>query len=126
MSGHNPGGRVVHVTDRVAGAVYVGRAMPRLGLPESPFGNGYKIGRDGDRAICIAHYHDDLMHYAGTPSDLLHRLPELRGKPLACWCRHDGEERTTANACHGDVLLEVLDRWTDEELVAMGKRDGAE
>jgi len=36
-------------------------------------------------------------------SALLHRLPELRGKDLACWCR-PGEP------CHADVLLELANR----------------
>jgi hypothetical protein len=51
---------------------------------------------------------------------LLADLPELRDKALACWCRHDGEERTHANACHGDVLVELLGRYSDDELRQWG------
>jgi len=54
---------------------------------------------------------------------LLAQLPELRGKALACWCRHDGEERTPDNACHGDVLVDLLDRYTDDELRAMAQEE---
>lgn len=32
--------------------------------------------------------------------ELLHRLPDLRGKNLACWCALD-------QPCHADVLLEI-------------------
>jgi len=36
-------------------------------------------------------------------SALLARLPELRGKNLACWC-------SLGKACHADVLLEWANR----------------
>jgi hypothetical protein len=35
--------------------------------------------------------------------EVLRRLPELRGKNLACWCK-EGE------ICHADVLLEMANR----------------
>jgi hypothetical protein len=34
---------------------------------------------------------------------LRHRLPELRGRDLACWCPLDAP-------CHADVLLEMANR----------------
>lgn len=37
-------------------------------------------------------------------AEILRRLPELRGKNLACWCPLDGEP------CHADVLLELANR----------------
>jgi hypothetical protein len=43
-------------------------------------------------------------------------LPELRGKALACWCRHDGEEPTDDNRCHGDQLVRMLNYFTDDQL----------
>jgi hypothetical protein len=112
-------GRIVHVNDRIDGAVYIGRAMPRQGLRASVFANAYRIGRDGDRAAVLAYYEDDLYTFAHRPSDVLHLLPELRGKPLACWCRHDGEVVTPENRCHGDLLLEALARFTDDDLRSM-------
>jgi hypothetical protein len=36
-------------------------------------------------------------------AELLRRLPELRGKDLACFCALDGP-------CHSDVLLEIANR----------------
>ena len=36
----------------------------------------------------------------GKP-ELLARLPELEGKILACWCKPE--------ACHGDVLLRLIE-----------------
>lgn len=37
---------------------------------------------------------------AGRRALILSHLPELRGRPLACWCAFDAP-------CHADVLLEL-------------------
>ena len=47
----------------------------------------------------------DRSNWMGPESDaaaelILARLPELRGKNLACWCR-------PGTSCHADVLLEI-------------------
>ena len=94
------GTRVVHAL-REPYEVYIGRASPRYGLPQSPFANPFKIGRDGDRATVIAKYRAWLL---GQPA-LLTRLPELRGKVLGCWCK----QLTRDIPCHGDVLVELLE-----------------
>lgn len=113
--------RVVHVNDNVPGAIYIGRAVPRRGLKASIWANPYAIGRSGTRAQVIARYANDLHDRLATSArqDILDDLYELIGKPLACWCRHDGEERTAANWCHGDVLVELLRelRWDDADEV---------
>jgi hypothetical protein len=85
-------------------AVYVGRAVPSRGLPASPFANPFRIGRDGDRALVLDRYRSYLLQR----HDLLSRLGELAGRPLACWCRFAREPRTPANTCHADVLIEFL------------------
>ena len=105
---------MVHVRDNVPGAVYVGR--PRGGRDRcGAWGNPYRIGPDRTRAQAIAEYR--AMLFRVRPR--LRALPMRRGKPLACWCRHDGEARTEDNACHADVLIELLDRFTDAELRVM-------
>ncbi len=124
-----PRGRVVHVNDNVPGAVYIGRAMLRSGLKGSPFGNPYKIGRDGSRMAVLASYDQDMhgliegwcIDPDHTSDEWSEMLIALRNKPLACWCRHDGEVRTEDNTCHGDVLLELLNEHTDDELREMGR-----
>lgn len=105
-------GRVVHIKDNVEGAVYIGRAMSARGLSGSKWANPYKIGEHGTRIQVLALYADDLRHDPG----FIRQLPELRDKPLACWCRHDGETPTEGNRCHGDILLEWLKDYTDDEL----------
>lgn len=94
--------RVVHINDNVPGAVYIGRANGRKGLKASMFANPFKVGKDGDLATVIAKYR---KYQDYSPAE----LRTLAGKPLACWCRHDGEERTDDNACHGDVLVEMIE-----------------
>lgn len=78
--------------------VYIGRAAPRFGLPQSKWANPFRIGRDGTREECIEKYRAYLL---GRP-DLLEDLEELRGKVLGCWCKPE--------ACHGDVLVELLEK----------------
>lgn len=87
---------VIHVNDMQPGDVYIGRANGRRRLKASPFANPFVIGKDGDRAEVIATYRAWLLYQP----DLLARLPELAGKRLACWC--------SPAACHGDVLVELL------------------
>lgn len=118
-------GRVVHVNDGVPGAVYIGRAMPSRGLRASPIANPYRIGKEGDRGTVIALYRGWLwMHlrreFAAT---IAGAVIACRGKPLACWCRHDGEPKAPANACHGDVIIDLLERHSDDELRAMGRAE---
>lgn len=109
--------RVVHVKDDIPGAAYIGRAMPRQGLKAGAFQNPFRIDQQGTRAEVIAKYRRYVMD---NPA-LLIRLPELRGRPLACWCRHDGEAKTPENACHGDEISSILERFSDDELRAMGR-----
>jgi hypothetical protein len=52
---------------------------------DTPFGNPYVIGRDGDRDQVCDKFN---VHLARNP-DLIARVRrELRGKDLICWCRH--------------------------------------
>lgn len=75
--------------------IYIGR--PMRGRPGTGWGNPFRIGRDGTREDVIARYREWIQ----TRPDLRARLEELRGKRLGCWC--------APFACHGDVLVELLD-----------------
>lgn len=83
---------------------YIGRAAPRLRLPASPFANRFRIGPDGDRAEVIRKYRRWLC---GEPELMRRALTELPGKRLICWC--------TPAACHGDVLVELLNYFCKEQ-----------
>lgn len=123
---------VVHVKDNVPHAVYIGRAMPRQGLKASKWANPHKIGGKATHFLqkdpitregALMGYVQDIMY--GDKRHLLADLPELRGKPLACWCRHDGEtfgngtDGSVDNRCHGDLLVHWLETFTDDELREM-------
>lgn len=73
--------------DRVSWMIYVGRP--------SIWGNPFKIGPDGTRDEVIEKYRAWLL----AQPELMSKLPELRGRHLACWC--------APLACHADVLLEL-------------------
>lgn len=48
---------------------------------------------------CVSLYHSELTQW----SEMHMRLPELRGRDLACWCPLD-------QPCHADVLLYAANR----------------
>jgi hypothetical protein len=60
----------------------------------SPWENPFEIGRDGTREACIAAF---IARFETRPG-LQARLPELKGRVLACWCH--------PKRCHGDFLAE--------------------
>lgn len=125
--------RVVHVNDNVPGAVYIGRAVGRKRLKKSKWANPYKIGdlfspadgpepRIADRIDVLALYRLHLCKNA----DLWRDLVELRGKPLACWCRHENEAQTAENRCHGDILAEIVNFIPDSLILALSGAESGE
>lgn len=69
--------------------VFVGRG--------SPFGNPFKIGRDGSREEVIQKYEEWIRNQP----DLMAMLAELKGKTLGCFCK--------PKPCHGDVLVKLIE-----------------
>jgi hypothetical protein len=68
--------------------VYIGRG--------GPFGNPFKIGRDGTREQVIEKFESWLR----TQPALVEQVKrELKNKRLGCWC--------SPLACHGDVLARI-------------------
>jgi hypothetical protein len=62
----------------------------------SPWGNRFRMGRDGTREeVC-----DWYAAYLSTRDDLLAKLGTLRGLVLGCWCYPE--------RCHGDELIRLL------------------
>ena len=91
--------------------VYVGRPT----IFGNPFSmNGHMevmgLGREAARRDSVAWFREWMAGRLLTdPASiqqrerLLARLPELRGKNLACWC-------SLGKPCHADVLLELANR----------------
>ncbi len=78
--------------------VYIGRPVPRSRLKASVWGNPFVIGKDGTREEVMEKYRAWLL----SNTELLKRLPELKGKVLGCWCAPE--------ACHGNILSEMANR----------------
>jgi len=123
--------RVVHFSDQIPGAVYIGRQNGWKKLRRSFWANPYKIGAPSPHSPIA-----DPIGREGSlfgfsmllwrSPEMLRRLPELRGKALACWCRHDGvplrngaTDEGPDNRCHGDILVRTLRIHTDDELRQM-------
>ena len=70
--------------------VYIGRGRG------SKWGNKFVIGRDGEREEVIRKYREWLL----GNKELMNCLYELKGKVLGCFCK--------PKACHGDVLVELV------------------
>lgn len=103
-------GFVIHVKEMTdfPDAIYVGRQNNRYGLEQSPFANPYPIGpKWGNRANVVRLYRE----WAKVAFDQRVLYVNLKGKPLACWCRRHDEPKTEANVCHADVLLELIDEY---------------
>lgn len=76
--------------------VYIGRP--------SIWGNPFEIGKHGNRKEVIEKYRE----YVLNDPLLMSQLMELDGKVLGCWCR--------PKACHGDVLVELIEQVKKGEL----------
>jgi hypothetical protein len=93
--------------------VYIGRAMPRLGWRASIWGNPWKVGGRyplggaplTPTAALLLYQLETLR--VGTPggSLLLHRIGELRGKMLGCFCGSYPENPDLL--CHGVILAKL-------------------
>lgn len=69
------------------------------------WGNPFVVGRDGTAAQCVARFAACLAGDPESPHEdrfqiMRHRLHQLRGQHLACWC-------ALGAPCHGDVLLRM-------------------
>lgn len=86
--------------------IYIGRFWKLGGwdLPESKWGNPYKVGSDGTLEEVLVKYEARVR---GNP-ELMAALPELRGKVLGCFCKQAKKCRNGIPPCHGDVLVKLL------------------
>lgn len=69
----------------------------------------YVVSGIENRPSCTGSFSIAAEALAGYPrrTALVEALPTLRGKDVACWCPLD-------KPCHGDVLLELANRWAGE------------
>lgn len=88
-----------HVYIGRKGVVFInGKRFPEM---DSIWANPFKIGSDRSRDDVIDLYRKYLKKRLRTDPVLGEQLLDLDGKILGCWCKPD--------ACHGDVILELLE-----------------
>lgn len=105
-------GKVIHVLSGAPYDLYIGRAMPRYGLTESPYANPFKVGKHGDLVTALARYEDHQREIFEEYPSALVNVQEMirRGITLACWCApRDGTPLKPGDEeiCHGQVLLRL-------------------
>ena len=64
------------------------------------FGNGFRIGPDGTRAVVIKMYEE---HLKLRPRFIPIIIKELKGYNLICHC--------APKPCHGDILLKIANEY---------------
>lgn len=74
----------------VEGQVYIGRG--------SPYGNPFRVGRDGDRGAVISKF--EIYARNRLRTEPLWLRPLLDAEALVCFCK--------PSACHGDVIVRLL------------------
>jgi Domain of unknown function (DUF4326) len=106
--------RVVHLKRQkgevVVGCdVYIGRACNRGGwnLKQSIWSNPFSVKKYG-RAKSIELYRNHIKTRLQGELELREALYTLRGKTLGCWCAPE--------ACHGDVLCELVEEYWKEKV----------
>lgn len=86
--------------------VYIGRRgvvfvdAVRFPKSDSIWANPFKVGKEYTREESIRRY-EEYIREKLERENLWHLLENLRGKCLGCWCKPE--------ACHGDVLLKLLE-----------------
>lgn len=91
--------------------VYIGRKVPRFAA--SPWGNPYRVGKDGPPDAVLAKYAVWLTARFCDPAFRAATLA-LRGKRLGCWCK--------PGPCHGDVLAIWIEALAVEEASKTARR----
>lgn len=92
------------------GVVYIGRAVPRVGLTESEWANPWRIGQPHPNPAYRGQVHLVRFEVLELFSDYLLRclakdpwwLEPLRGRVLACWCYSPDD-------CHGGIIVRWLE-----------------
>ena len=72
------------------------------------FGNRYRIGIDGDREKVVMLYEVWCLERGERDREWREKVKWLYGKRLVCWCK--------PLDCHGDVLLELSEKWNMEDV----------
>lgn len=90
--------------------VYIGRGRVvfidgiRYPLYDSIWANPYKITPEQPREIVLDKYREYVEKKINQDKSLISELLKLKGKKIGCWCKPE--------CCHGDVLVELIDKYS--------------
>ena len=73
-------------------AVYIGRAMPHLGLKQSKFANPFRLNDKETREETIQRYRVWLWEQIRTGKINMQDLLDLDGKDLVCFCKQPNKD----------------------------------
>lgn len=82
--------------------VYIGRSGKGK---TSLWGNPFSVKEYGHDA-CIEKFREYITERLESEPALVVELSKLKGKTLGCFCK--------PKACHGDVILEMIERYCNE------------
>jgi hypothetical protein len=91
---HGPHARFREWVEKQELSVYIGRRDPYGRWSQSDWHNPYTVKKHG-LGEALRLYEEGLL----KNSDLRARIPELKGRALACWCK--------PYRCHGDILARL-------------------
>ena len=95
------------------GVVFVDKV--RYPSRDSIWANPFKVGKGRTREVSIRKYEAHIRGRLAVDENLRSALRGLRGKALGCWCK--------PLACHGDVLLRLLQELDEDHAPRMGDKE---
>lgn len=97
------------------GVVFIdGERFPKI---DSLWANPFKVPDETEKGSLIDRY-EVYIRKKIIDENLQDEVRKLKGKTLGCWCK--------PSPCHGDVLLKIIDEYTNSESMVIDKNDSVE
>lgn len=96
--------------------VYIGRKGivfvngERYPKKDSIWANPFKLSKESDRKTSLKKYEIYIREKIVSDGDV-YDLFQLKGKNLGCWCKDSSLHESEQEACHGDVLVNLMDEY---------------
>lgn len=106
--------------------VYIGRKGiliingKRFPQHDSFWANPFKVDKDGDLKTVLYKYYDYITNKINNDNSVVYELAKLKGKNLGCWCVGNNVVKNSPPEtwiCHGQILLFLIDYYTQQGLI---------